>query len=160
MTYFLNFSFTISNYCSLISLPSPTKLRRLCYYTFLSVHRGEYPGLIPPVTKYTPRDPVHPLTSTPPGPGTPPDQVHPTDHIHPLRTRYTPQDQYTPQPGTPTRPDQVQTPWSRYTPREQVHPLGAGTSSSPETAIIAVSFHFSNIIESGPFSSTVGVYIL
>ena len=58
----------------LLSLPSATKLRRLCFYKRVSVHRGgsTWPG-------------------TPPGPGTPLDQVHPpgTRYTHPW-TRYTP----------------------------------------------------------------------
>ena len=59
-------------------LPSATKLRRLCFYRHLSVHRGEYltrytppgPGA-PPWTRCTPWDQVHP-----PGPGTPPRYGH------------------------------------------------------------------------------------
>ena len=75
-----------------------------------SVHRGGVPGQVPPsgtrytppVTRYTPRDQVHP-----PGPGTPLDQVHPSgpgtpqDQVHPSpRTMYTPpQTRYPPGPG-------------------------------------------------------------
>ena len=58
------------------------------------------------------------LDRYPPGPGTPPwDQVHPSwDHVHPPGTRYTPLDQvHPPGPGT--------SPWTRYTPLDQVHYL-------------------------------------
>ena len=87
------------------SLPSATKLRRLCFYKRLSVHWGgggvpeqvlPRPGT-PPQARYTPRTRYPPGTRyTPPGPGTrytPRDQVHPPDPTGPgtqPRTRYTP----------------------------------------------------------------------
>ena len=109
-----------------VSLPSAMKLRRLCFYMCLSVHRGEY------LNRYT-WDQVHPLR-----PGTPPDQVHPPGPGTLPRTRYTPWDQvHPPGPGTP--PDQVHppgpgtlprtryTPWNQVHPQDQVHPLGPGS---------------------------------
>ena len=91
-------------------LLSATKLRRLCFYTCLSVilftGGGGYLG------RYTPRDQVHPPGSGspwqvhPPGPGTTPqDQVHtPRDQVHPP-SRYTPQDQVHPLQQTATVAD-------------------------------------------------------
>ena len=70
-------------------LPSATKLRRLCFYKRVSVHRGEY------LTRYTPR-----TRYTPPW-----DQVHPLDQVHPPGTRYPPT-RYPLGPGTHP-PDQV-----------------------------------------------------
>ena len=78
-----------------VFLPSATKLRRLCFYTCLSVHRGEYlgryppwdqvhppgPGTDPPGTRYTPRDQVHSLgpdTTPPQETATVADGTHPT----------------------------------------------------------------------------------
>ena len=81
-----------------ILLPSETKLRRLCFYTWVSVHRVglEYLG------RYPPR------------PGTPP------------RTRYTPLPgtRYTPLPGTRYTPcpPPISPNRTRCTPRNQVHP--------------------------------------
>ena len=73
-------------------LPSATKLRRLCFYRRVSVHRGGVPDQV------LPPDQVHP---SPLGPGTPPG------------TRYTPRGRYTPpQAGTPPGPG---TPPGRYT---------------------------------------------
>ena len=103
------------------SLPPATKLRRLCFYTCLSVHKGGggVPGQIPPTpgTRYTPR------------PDAPPDQVHPQDQVHPPRTRYTLWTRYPPGPGTPpgTRypPDQVQPPAPGKPPWDQVPPQTA-----------------------------------
>ena len=76
-------------------------LRRLCFYTCLSVHRGEYLGR-------------HPSWADTPLTGTPPGQVHPWAG--------TP----TPWAGTPNSP-QAGTPPGRYTPLggytpRQVHP--------------------------------------
>ena len=96
---------------------------------------------MPPGTRYTPRDQVHPPGpgappgpgTLPPGPGTPQtryipqtrstplDQVHPPRPGTPPRTRYTPWDQvpprirYTPGSGTPL-PQTRYTPRTRYTP--------------------------------------------
>ena len=94
-------------------LPSATKLRRLCFYTCLSVHRGEYLGS-------TPRDQVHP-----PGPGTPPG------------TRYTPRDQvHPPEPGTPPGTRYPPPPWTRYTPQDQIQPPGTRyTPPRPSTPL-------------------------
>ena len=97
-------------------------LRRLCFYTCVSVHGGggsTWAGT-PPRTRYTPRPATPPGTRYPPGPGTPPwDQVPP-------RTRYTPWDQvhspgtwYTPRTRYPP-PQGPGTPW------DQVHPPGPG----------------------------------
>ena len=116
-------------------LPSVTKLRRLSFYTCLSVHRGgQYlrrsplgPDT-PPGTRYTPLGP-----DTPSGPGTHPwnqvhlqDQVHPPDQIQPLGPGTTPGTRYTPR-------DQIHPSGTRYTPpgpgtppRDQVHPPGDG----------------------------------
>ena len=59
-------------------------LRRLCFYTCLSVHRGRgsnWTGTPPetgtPPRLGTPLRPGTPLDQVPPRPGTPPDQVHP-----------------------------------------------------------------------------------
>ena len=86
-------------------LPSATKLRRLCFYRRVSVHRGEYLTRYTPRTRYTPWDQVHPPgpDTPPPRPGMPQDQVHPqgpgtppppgrpgTPPPPPPRTRYTP----------------------------------------------------------------------
>ena len=91
----------------LILLPSAMKLRRLCFYKCVSVHRGEC------LTRYTPQDQVHP-----------PNQVHPQDQVHP-QTRYTPW--YIP-PGQVHPPDQVH-------PLDQVHPptrCSPSTRSPPD----------------------------
>ena len=67
-------------------LPSATKLRRLCFYTYLSVHRGGLPqcmlGYHPPWPGTTPpRDQAHtPRPGTPPRKQTPPrEQTPPAD---------------------------------------------------------------------------------
>ena len=103
-----------------VFLPPATKLGQ--GYVFIgvchSVNRGGVPDQVPPRTRYTPPDQVHPPGTryTPLGPGTPlgtryspRDQVHPPGPGTPPRTRYTPLG-----PGTP--------PGTRYTPRDQVHP--------------------------------------
>ena len=91
-------------------LPSATKLRRLCFYTCLSVilFTGGVPGQVPPGqvhrpgrytpgpgtplgTRYTPPPPGTRYTPLPPGPGTPPGRYTPSP-----RTRYP-----LPGPGTP-----------------------------------------------------------
>ena len=69
-------------------------LRRLCFYTYLSVHRGEYLGRYPP-GQVQPPGQVHPR------------QVHPPGQVHPMG-RYTPQGRYTPRAGT--HPGQVHPP--------------------------------------------------
>ena len=62
------------------------------------------------------QDQVHPLWhQVPPRTRYPPP---PPDQVHSPGTRYTPRDQvHPPGPGTP--------PWTRYTPPDQVHPPGA-----------------------------------
>ena len=86
-----------------LSLPSATKLRRLCFYRRVSVNRGEY------LTRYIPPGPgTLPRAGTPPRPGKPPGQVHPPWTRYTLETRY-------------------MTPQTRYTPWHQVHPLGPCT---------------------------------
>ena len=103
-------------------LPSATKLRRLCFYRCVSIHRGVPaqvhplgPGA-PPGTRYTPRDQVHPsgpgtpgTRYTPPGPGTPPRTRYPPDQVHP------PNQIHIPGPGPP--PD-------RATAADGMHPTG------------------------------------
>ena len=89
-------------------LPSATKLRRLCFYTCLSVILftgvGGVPGQVAPPagtppSRYAPQQ-------VPPWAGTPPRQVHPPD-------RYTPR-QVHPPAGTPPRSRYI--PPGRYTP--------------------------------------------
>ena len=97
-------------------------LRRLCFYTCLSVHRGGVPGQAlfkPPGTRYTPRQIHTPGTRyTSLGPGQVTPQTRYT-HPNPPGTRYTPPGiRYTPTgPGTPNPQwDQVHPPGIRYTP--------------------------------------------
>ena len=111
-------------------LPSATKLRRLCFYTCLSVilftggstwagtpgpgtppGQVHPPGQIHPPGRYTPQAGApprtrytHPLGQVhPPWAGTPPGQVHPLGQAHPHRPGTPPQTRYTPGPGTPPR---------------------------------------------------------
>ena len=80
-------------------------LRRLCFYTCLSVHGGSTWAGTPTKTRYTPR------------PGTPQDQVH-----HP-RTRYIPPGPDTPPSGPGTPPSGPGTPpRTRYTPPRTRYP--------------------------------------
>ena len=84
------------NWCNISTLLLPAnKVRRLCFYTCVSVHRGESTWAGTPPDQVPPWDQVHPL-----GPGTPWDQVHAPGPGTPSGTRYTP-------------------PWTRYTPRWQ-----------------------------------------
>ena len=75
-------------------------LRRLCFYTCLSVILFTWgvPGQVPP-GRYTPPDQVHPPgTRYPHRAGTPPGTRYtPWDQVHPPGTRYTPLE-----PGTPS----------------------------------------------------------
>ena len=88
-------------------------LRRLCFYTCLSVHKGEY------LDRYTPWDQVHsPGTRYPQGPGTPPGPGT-------LLGRYTPLGRYTSPLGRYTPPGAGTPPWAGTLPWEQVPPLGA-----------------------------------
>ena len=130
-------------------------LRRLCFYTCLSVHRGQSTvagtswDQVHPLGPDKPPGQVHPRAGTPPGPGTPRTrytpqyQVHPPvpgtpaqDQVHPLdrytpqadtppRTRYTPLDRY-PRIGTPGQvAPRPGSPGPGTPPWDQVHPLGA-----------------------------------
>ena len=119
-------------------LPSATKLRRLCFYRRVSVHRGEY------LTRYTPWNQIDPPAGRPPGRYTPPQTRYtPLDQVHLPRPgtppgRYTPQTRYTPHrtryippAGTPPSgqvhpPDQVHPP-TRCTSPDQVHTPGQVT---------------------------------
>ena len=118
-------------------LPSATKLRRLCFYTCLSVHREAVPGQVPP------QDQVHPQTRYPPGPGTPPmTRYTPHGQVHPPRTRYTPipRDQvHPPGPSTPHW-DQVHPPGPGIPPGTRYTPQGTGTPPR-ETATVADGTH-------------------
>ena len=99
-------------------LPSATKLRRLCFYKRLSVHRGGVPDQVhPPVDQvHPPVDQVHPPLGpgTPPlGPGTPP------------QTRYTPPSgPGTPPSGPGTPPGPGTSPQDTATAADGTHPTG------------------------------------
>ena len=123
-------------------------LRRLCFYTCLSVilfTRGGSTWAGTPRTRYTPQDRVHPHL----GLGTPPGQVHPLDQVHlpwdqvhpppvqvhphepgtppswagtPPRTRYTPPGPSTHPPGPGTPPRTRYTPWAGTPPRTRYTP--------------------------------------
>ena len=85
-------------------LPSATKLRRLCFYTCVSVHRGglpqcmlgyHHPSPPPPEAgtspEQTPPRSRHPREQTPPLPGSrPPRAVSPPGSKHPPRSRQPP----------------------------------------------------------------------
>ena len=91
-----------------VFLPSATKLRRLCFYRRVSVHREGVP------------DQVHP-----PGPGTPPGTRYtPWGQVHPPEPGTSPGTRYTPWAGTPHR---AGTPLGRYTPPRPGTPPRAGT---------------------------------
>ena len=89
-------------------LPSATKLRMLCFYRRVSVHRGRVPDQVhppsgtryPPGTRYTPQDQVQPPGRYTPGPGTPPGSGTPPRQVHPQGPG-TPLSRYTPRAGTP-----------------------------------------------------------
>ena len=120
----------VLNFLNRIFTTHKRSLRRLCFYTCLSVQRGRgstWAGI--PRTRYTPR------TRCTPGPGTPPwtrypwDQVHPLDQVHPQDQVHPPgpgtpsPDQVTPRPGAPPLPGAVHD--GRY--RQQAggtHPTG------------------------------------
>ena len=119
-------------------------LRRLCFYTCLSVilfTGGEYLGRVPgtppwapppPRTRcslgrYIPQDHVHPpgryphRTSTSPGQVPPGARYTPLRPSTPSRTRHTPQGQVHP-PGTRyTTPGPGTPPGTRYIPQDQAH---------------------------------------
>ena len=88
-----------------ILLPSATKLRRLCFYRCVSVHRGG----------------VHDQVHTP-------GQVHPLDQVHPPGRYTTPWTRYTPRAGTPPPHWAGTQPPGRYIPLDQVHPPGRYTT--------------------------------
>ena len=107
-------------------------LRRLCFYTCLSVilftgggeYLGRYAGTYPPGP------------GTPLGPGTPPgtrytpwDQVHPAGPGTPAGTRYTPRDQVHP------LLDQV------HLIRDQIHPQALGSGTPPRTRYTPLAVH-------------------
>ena len=116
-------TFDITASVSLTYLPSATKLRRLCFYKRVSVHRGGVPDQVHPPGPGAP--PWDQLPPPPPDQVHPPrEQVHPLDQVHPPRTRYTP-----PGPGTPPSPQTRYPPRTRYTP----HP--------PDTATAAGGMH-------------------
>ena len=152
----------ISDTC--MYLLSGTKLRRLCFYTCLSVYRGSTWAGASLGTRYTPSagtrytppwDQVHPLE-----PGTPPPGTRYTpswDQVHPSWDQVPPRTRCTLLPGPGTHPPGIRyTPWdqvssgTRYTPRtrcppgpgippDQVHPLGPGTPQ--EKATVADGTH-------------------
>ena len=62
-----------------MSLLSATKLRRLCFYTCLSVILFTGGGLPQCMLGYHPPGTRHPPGADPPGPGTPPEQPPPAD---------------------------------------------------------------------------------
>ena len=92
-------------------------LRRLCFYTCLSfiLFRGEY------LTRYLPPSRHPPKTRYTPWSRHLPDQVHhpPWDQVHTPGTRCTPRDQVPPESGTP--------PGTRYTPQSRHTPPRPGT---------------------------------
>ena len=86
------------NWCNISTLLLPAnKVRRLCFYTCVSVHRGES------IWAGTP-----PRPGTPLGPGTPPGTRYPLGSGTPPRTRY-------------TLWDQVHSPWDQVHPPVAVH---------------------------------------
>ena len=101
---------------AVIFLPSATKLRRLCFYTCLSVHKGR--GLTQCMLGcHTPRNQAPPQDQAlPPRPDTFPDQAPPWDQVPP-------QDQ-APPPG-PDPPEQT------ATAADGTHPPGMHSCSCP-----------------------------
>ena len=119
-------------------LPSATKLRRLCFYRHLSVHRGEgvsasMHGGIPHPPEQTPpradtQEQTPPWSRQPPGADTPPKQTPPLEQTTPW-SRHPPQSRPLPRADPPeqthppaeqtsrSRPPQEQTPQSRHPPR-------------------------------------------
>ena len=99
-------------YVTLMKLPSATKLRRLCFYTCLSVHKGEsasvHAGIPPPLPEQTAPGTRHPLRAgilpgagNPPGAGTPQSRQS-RDQTHPLSRPPTP-DETSPRNQTPPK---------------------------------------------------------
>ena len=135
--------FAGKGYLASISYRPQTKFAKVMFLHVSVCPRGGIPGKVPPGTRYTPQDHVHP-----------PDQVPPGTRYTPTRTRYAPQGQVPPRlgthprtryppdlvppqagtppgPGTPPRPGTPHRagtpPGTRYTPtpQDQVHPQGA-----------------------------------
>ena len=108
-------------------LPSATKLRRLCFYRHLSVHRGEgvsasvHGGIPHPPIADTPLGADTPPEQTPPGADTPPGAGTPseadTPRSRPPRSRHTPTEQ-TPSEADPPGADTPQ----EQTPPQSRHP--------------------------------------
>ena len=118
-----------SNYTVIKFLPSATKLRRLCFYRRLSVHRGRvgvsasvHAGIPPPSRSRHP--------PTPPGEDTPQEQTLPGADTPPSRH---PPRADTPWEQTPTRADTPpeQTPPRADTPPEQTHTSQEQTPPPP-----------------------------
>ena len=82
----------------IFSLPSATKLRRLCFYTCLSVILFTGAVCLSACWDTTPRDQAHTL----PGPSTstPQDQAHTPETRHPRPGRHPPGTRHTPWDGT------------------------------------------------------------
>ena len=97
-------------------LPSPTKLRRLCFYRCMSVHRGGW-GICLSACWDTPREQTTPPEQRPPRAETPPEQTpcraDTPRSRHPLPRADTPWSWHIP----PSRhPPQADTPQSRHPP--------------------------------------------
>ena len=96
-------------------------LWRLCFYTCLSVHRGEYLGRYPPNQVHSPRK------HTPPG-STLPQEAHPQE-VHPQKhtpreappRKHTPQEAHIPPGSTPLG---KHTPWEMADTVDGTHPTG------------------------------------
>ena len=140
-------------------LPPATKLRRLCFYTWLSVilFKGGStwagtPGTrYTPLGRYTPRPgtppgQVHPQAGTPSRPGTPQDQVHQHPRAGtPTLGRYTSQAGTPPWAGTPPR--------IRYTSPNQVHPRTRYTPTSRRLLLRTVRILLECILVAVNFNS-------
>ena len=110
-----------------ILLQSATKLRRLCFYRRLSVHRGGVP------------DQVH----TPPEEQTPPGTRYTPWSRHPPRARFTPQDQVHPPPGPGTPPR------TRYTPPSEIRPLLRTVRIILECILVIIFIWFFQVLVPG-----------
>ena len=112
------------------SLPSATKLRRLCFYRRLSVHRGG--GVcLNACWDTTPRE------QTPPRSRHPPDQTPYPPGADPPSGADTPQSRPTPSP-----PEQTHPPRSRHPPRER-RPLLRTVRILMECILVLISLlHF------------------
>ena len=115
-------------------LPSATRLRRLCFYRRLSVHRGsvclsawwDTPPQSRPPRADTPQEQTPPK-QTPPRADNPREQTPPGADTPP---RADPPGADTDTPRADTPPEQTPPPWSRHLPRETAtaadgtHPTG------------------------------------